>query len=56
MKILPHRAGDIYYVAQVKVTGPIEGALKGCRFWYRQGSQQYRQQLECSTVVSLGPP
>ncbi|MGW5472530.1 hypothetical protein [Streptomyces chartreusis] len=47
---------DIYFVARVKVTGPIEGALKGCHFWYRQGSQQYQQQMECSTIVSLGPP
>ncbi|MFJ8596837.1 hypothetical protein [Streptomyces sp. NPDC093598] len=47
---------DIHYVARVKVTGPIRGALKDCRFWYRQGSQQYQQQLDCSTIIRLGPP
>ncbi|MFD5013774.1 hypothetical protein [Streptomyces chartreusis] len=56
VKVKAKSGSDIYYVARVKVTGPIEGALKGCHFWYRQGSQQYQQQLECSTIVSLGPP
>jgi hypothetical protein len=47
---------DIYYVARIRVTGRVQDALKDCRFWYRQGSRQYRQQVECSTLVSLGPP
>ncbi|MGW3989252.1 hypothetical protein [Streptomyces sp. NPDC004830] len=47
---------DIYHVARVKVTGPITGTLKDCRFWYQQGSQQYQQQLHCSTIIRLGPP
>ncbi|MGW6902905.1 hypothetical protein [Streptomyces sp. NPDC054940] len=55
-KVKAKSGSDIYYVARVKVTGPVQGALKGCRFWYRQGSQQYRQQLECSTIIRLGPP
>jgi hypothetical protein len=48
--------GDIYYVARVKVTGPVNGTLKDCRFWYRQGSRQYRQQVDCSTIIRLGSP
>ncbi|MFE7277254.1 hypothetical protein [Streptomyces sp. NPDC057623] len=56
VKVKAKSGSDIYYVARVKVTGPPQGALKGCRFWYRQGSQQYQQQLDCSTIVRLGPP
>lgn len=46
----------VYYVARIKVTGPIHGSLSGCRFWYTQGTTDYQQQLDCSTIVRLGPP
>ncbi|WP_153815041.1 hypothetical protein [Streptomyces sp. SUK 48] len=46
----------VYYVARVEVTGPIHGNLSGCRFWYTEGSTAYQQQLDCSTIVRLGPP
>ncbi|MFF4053465.1 hypothetical protein ACFYZ5_43350 [Streptomyces chartreusis] len=47
---------DIYYIARVKVTGPVHGALKDCRFWYRQDNKEYQQQVDCSTIIRLGPP
>lgn len=56
VKVKAKSGSDIYYVARIKVTGRVHGALKDCRFWYRQGSQRYRQQVECSTIVRLGPP
>ncbi|MFI9810419.1 hypothetical protein ACIHEJ_40175 [Streptomyces sp. NPDC052301] len=46
----------VYYVARIKVTGPIHGNLSGCRFWYTEKSTEYRQQLDCSTIVRLGKP
>ncbi|MFF2518395.1 hypothetical protein [Streptomyces sp. NPDC058086] len=43
-------------MARVKVTGPVHDSLKDCRYWYGQGSQQYQQQLDCSTIIRLGKP
>lgn len=58
VKVKAKSGSDIYYVARVKVTGPIEGALKGCRFWYRQGSQQYQHRRArgklCTAVRNRG--
>ncbi|QIJ63182.1 hypothetical protein [Streptomyces sp. JB150] len=56
VRVKADSGSDIYYVARTKVTGPVHGALKDCRFRYRQGPWQYRQQVGCSTIVSLGPP
>ncbi|MFF9158390.1 hypothetical protein ACF1AB_39900 [Streptomyces sp. NPDC014846] len=46
----------VYYVARVKVTGPVHDSLSGCRYSYRQGATQYQQDIDCSTIVRLGPP
>lgn len=47
---------DKYYAAYVKVTGPVHGALTGCRYWYRQGGTEYQQDLRCHVEIRLGPP
>ncbi|AZP22785.1 hypothetical protein EJC51_46135 [Streptomyces aquilus] len=47
---------DVYYLARLKVTGQVGGDLTGCRYWYRQGTTDYRQDLPCVTRISLGEP
>ncbi|MFI9773003.1 hypothetical protein ACIHJG_40240 [Streptomyces sp. NPDC052415] len=47
---------DYYYIARIKVTGAIDESLKDCRYWYEQDSEHYLQQIDCSTIIRLGPP
>ncbi|MET8582222.1 hypothetical protein ABZX39_15225 [Streptomyces collinus] len=47
---------NVYYVARIKVTGPVHDSLSGCRYSYRQGATRYQQDIDCSTSVRLGPP
>lgn len=54
--VKPHHVSDIYYMARIKVTGPIHGELATCRFRYRQGSDTYRQDLRCVTEIKVGTP
>lgn len=56
VKVKAKAGSDIYYAARVKVTGPIHGTLKGCRFWYQQNDKEYQQLVDCSTIIRLGPP
>ncbi|MFH9990151.1 hypothetical protein [Streptomyces luteogriseus] len=51
-----HEAGDIFWAARVRVTGKITGDLTGCRYYYRQGGEQYRQDLACVSKIRVGPP
>lgn len=44
-----------YVWTRVRVTGPVRGRLSGCRFWYRQGAVEFRQDVGCETVLRLGP-
>ncbi|MEU1439698.1 hypothetical protein ABZ438_37420 [Streptomyces sp. NPDC005786] len=43
----------IYYLARLKVTGPIHANVTGCEFKYRQGSREYTQTLECDVALRL---
>ncbi|MFI1000681.1 hypothetical protein ACIP10_01040 [Streptomyces galbus] len=54
--VAPHGRAGAYVWVRVRVTGPVRGTLSGCRFWYRQGVVEYRQDVGCETVVRLGPP
>ncbi|MFE9767166.1 hypothetical protein ACFYPC_22025 [Streptomyces sp. NPDC005808] len=54
--VKPNSAADIYYLARVKVTAPVRGDLTGCRYRYRQGTVEYRQDLRCVTQIRLGEP
>ncbi|MFC9284565.1 hypothetical protein [Streptomyces collinus] len=56
IEVNPKTESDFYYSAHVRVTGRVHENLTGCRFWYRQGSTKYRQDLECTTEIRLGPP
>nr|BBJ47691.1 hypothetical protein SAVMC3_03200 [Streptomyces avermitilis] len=56
MTVKAKTGSHVYYVARVKVTGPIHDNLSGCSYWYRQGSTEFQQQLDCSTIVRLGKP
>lgn len=56
VKVKAKSGSDVYYIARVKVTGPIHADLTGCRYWYRQGAREYRQDVDCSTIIRLGPP
>jgi hypothetical protein len=56
VKVEAKSGADHYYIARVKVTGPVDEALKDCRYWYDQDGARYRQQLDCSTIIRLGPP
>jgi hypothetical protein len=52
--VKPNSAADVYYLARVKVTAGIRGDLTGCRYQYRQGTVDYRQDLRCVTQIRLG--
>ncbi|MFF8478656.1 hypothetical protein [Streptomyces sp. NPDC015414] len=54
--IKANSGSNVYYVARIKVTGPVEGNLSGCRYSYQQGTTSYQQHIDCSTIVRLGPP
>ncbi|MFF8867781.1 hypothetical protein ACF08B_37710 [Streptomyces sp. NPDC015139] len=56
MTVKAKSSSRVYYVARVKVTGPVHDSLSGCRYSYRQGATQYQQHIDCSTIVRLGPP
>ncbi|MFF3349675.1 hypothetical protein [Streptomyces sp. NPDC002779] len=56
VKVKAKSGADHYYIARIKVTGPVDEALKDCRYWYDQDGEHYRQQLDCSTIIRLGPP
>ncbi|SMF80043.1 hypothetical protein [Streptomyces sp. Amel2xC10] len=47
---------DVYYLARLRVTGPVRADLTGCRYRYRQGGAEYRQDLPCVTRIRLGEP
>ncbi|MGW7264512.1 hypothetical protein [Streptomyces sp. NPDC054842] len=42
-----HEPAKFYYAARLKVTGSVTSDTSHCRFWYRQGSVRYRQDLRC---------
>jgi hypothetical protein len=44
---------DIYFVARLKVTGPISKNANGCQFEYEQDSKKYAQTLQCDTALRL---
>ncbi|MFI6464613.1 hypothetical protein [Streptomyces sp. NPDC050528] len=48
-----HQPAEVYYTARIKATGPVTGDTSRCRFWYRQGSVQYRQDLRCVNQLRL---
>jgi hypothetical protein len=47
------QSAKLYYVARVKVTGPVTGDTTQCRFWYQQHSVKYRQDLRCVDQLRL---
>ncbi|MEU3549007.1 MULTISPECIES: hypothetical protein [Streptomyces] len=53
--VAPHGQAGAYVWTRVRVTGPVRGRLSGCRFWYRQGVVEFRQDVGCETVLRLGP-
>lgn len=48
-----HQPAGIYYVARVRVTGPVSGDTAQCRFWYQQKSEKYAQNLRCVNQLRL---
>ncbi|MET8767583.1 hypothetical protein [Streptomyces sp. NPDC004658] len=54
--VAPHGRAGAYFHVRVRVTGPVRGTLSGCRFFYRQGAVEYRQDVGCETDIRLGPP
>ncbi|MFJ4812181.1 hypothetical protein [Streptomyces longwoodensis] len=54
--VAPHDRAGAYFFTRVRVTGPVRGRLSGCRFWYRQGAVEFRQDVGCETVIRLGRP
>ncbi|MER6345109.1 hypothetical protein ACWC10_05955 [Streptomyces sp. NPDC001595] len=51
-----HEPGEVFWAARVRVTGKVTGDLTGCRYYYRQGDAEYRQELACVSRIRLGPP
>ncbi|MEU9455042.1 hypothetical protein [Streptomyces sp. NPDC048277] len=54
--VKPHQRSDVYYLARIKVTGPVHGKLTTCRFRYRQGARTFRQDLRCVNEIKIGTP
>ncbi|MGW0964623.1 hypothetical protein [Streptomyces sp. NPDC002516] len=48
-----HHPAERYHLARLKVTGPIADDTTQCRFWYRQGSVKFRQDLRCVNQLRL---
>ncbi|QUW84037.1 hypothetical protein SMIR_36875 [Streptomyces mirabilis] len=48
-----HKPAEWYHMARLKVTGPVTGDTSQCRFWYRQASVKYRQDLRCVNQLRL---
>ncbi|QIJ62811.1 hypothetical protein [Streptomyces sp. JB150] len=56
VRVPAREVSDVFYAARVKVTGPVRGDLTGCRYRYRQGGEEFRQDVDCVTRIRLGPP
>jgi hypothetical protein len=48
-----HKPANSFHMARFRVTGPVTGDTSQCRFWYRQGSVKYRQDLRCVNQLRL---
>ncbi|MFF7601226.1 hypothetical protein [Streptomyces mirabilis] len=48
-----HKPANSFHMARFRVTGPVTGETSQCRFWYRQGSVKYRQDLRCVNQLRL---
>ncbi|MEV0090414.1 hypothetical protein [Streptomyces sp. NPDC050738] len=46
-------ASETYYVAHVKITGPMNANFHGCKFDYQQGSRKYTQTVNCEASLRL---
>ncbi|GLF94674.1 hypothetical protein [Streptomyces yaizuensis] len=44
---------DIYYMVSLRVTGPVTGHTRDCRYTYRQGGETYAQIVGCDFRLSL---
>ncbi|MFJ3441325.1 hypothetical protein ACIPM2_09130 [Streptomyces sp. NPDC086081] len=55
-RVPAHEPGDVFWAARVRVTGKVTGDLTGCRYHYRQGDTEYRQNVACISRIRLGPP
>ncbi|WP_329536869.1 hypothetical protein OG568_50610 (plasmid) [Streptomyces sp. NBC_01450] len=48
-----HKPANSFHMVWFRVTGPVTGDTSQCRFWYRQGSVKYRQDLRCVNQLRL---
>ncbi|MFI1377462.1 hypothetical protein ACH4UY_36375 [Streptomyces longwoodensis] len=44
---------SVYYVARIKVIGPVASEVEKCRFTYRQANKQYAQVVGCRLQIQL---
>ncbi|OEJ94669.1 hypothetical protein [Streptomyces thermolilacinus] len=51
VEVRPRQASGIYYLARLRITGPVEGNVRGCRYEYEQGSRLYTQTLDCEAEI-----
>ncbi|MER5586533.1 hypothetical protein ABT090_33525 [Streptomyces asoensis] len=43
----PRSLSKVYYVARVKITGPVSKEIEKCRFEYQQDGKSYAQVIGC---------
>ncbi|WNO70194.1 hypothetical protein [Streptomyces sp. AM8-1-1] len=46
-------ASGVYYVAHLKVTGPISTDVEKCRYEYQQDGKRYTQTIGCRLELRL---
>ncbi|CAL9513355.1 hypothetical protein [Streptomyces sp. enrichment culture] len=51
VEVRPNQASEIYYLARLRVTGPVEDNVRGCRYEYERGSRLYTQTLDCEAEI-----
>ncbi|MEU3447122.1 hypothetical protein AB0H29_07820 [Streptomyces thermolilacinus] len=51
VEVRPRQSSGIYYLARLRITGPVDGNVRGCTYEYQQGSRLYTQTLDCEAEI-----
>ncbi|RST19139.1 hypothetical protein E2C00_20800 [Streptomyces sp. WAC05374] len=49
----PGSFSDAYYAAHLRITGPVRGEGRGCRFQYEQDGEKYEQIVGCAFDIKV---
>lgn len=56
VEVRPQQSSKIYYLARLRVTGPVDDNIRDCRYEYEQGSRLYTQTLNCEAEIRIQAP